>query len=229
MKRDHKEIWEAFLKNEHDDFKAKMGYGKKSIKKIGIKKFIEAMDWRSEEDVSKWRTDVYNIVVCPNCNNNFGIYQEKVGLCEDCQPKFDTDRFYDTLAANAKVDEARALAIPLLFFSNKEFRDKYKKKSLEDSIKLCEKEDFSDVETFFYISSLASIAINREGDSMSLFKEYMDKNLYSKFKDNKNLNKIKETIDSCDSFEEIDLKLKELLIKANMTDEEIEEVLEKTE
>lgn len=81
-------LWNKFLLEEEADFIKMFEYGKDAILRIGINKFIDAMDWVKEEDVAKWRTDSFNVVICPECDNDFGIYQ-KMGLCPNCLKKFD--------------------------------------------------------------------------------------------------------------------------------------------
>lgn len=87
-KEDYDKIWNKFLSEEEPHFIKMFEYGKDAILRIGVNKFIDAMDWSKEEDVSKWRTDSFNIVICPECNDDFGIYQ-KMGVCPNCLLKFD--------------------------------------------------------------------------------------------------------------------------------------------
>lgn len=110
-------IWNAFLLNEEKEFKQKMMYGKKEIEKIGVKKFIDTMDW-SIEDVGKWRTDRMYVVICCSCKDNFSVYNHG-GLCSDCEKDFRLDDFLKTCTSSDLLEK---------FYFNEEFRNEYKRK-----------------------------------------------------------------------------------------------------
>ncbi len=90
------EIWSTFLKNEEADFVKRMGYGRREIKHIGVKKFIWMNGWSSTADVSKWRTDKLHVVICFNCHASFAIYrgEDNMGLCDKCEPRFDLNKLF---------------------------------------------------------------------------------------------------------------------------------------
>jgi len=122
------EIWNKFLAEEEKDFKEKCHFGKEEITKIGIDKFIKANGWMSPDDVSKWRTDALHIMPCPECGEEFGIFDDNdLGLCLKCLPKFDLEKFWSDLFALAGED-AEKLAIGIRGFINfKSIRDSYRK------------------------------------------------------------------------------------------------------
>ena len=81
-------IWTEFLKYE-EDFESLHSYGVNDIKRIGIKKFIQAEDWNDPKDASKFLTDALHVGICPNCNQEYAISETDFGLCNTCKPKFD--------------------------------------------------------------------------------------------------------------------------------------------
>ena len=101
-------IWKHFLLNEEKDFAEQMGYGKKEIKKIGFRKFLKAFDWTSLQHVGKWRTNVLNIIICPECKNEFGVLDDYLGLCDSCKKKFNIDKFYEEVDAVVATPENKS-------------------------------------------------------------------------------------------------------------------------
>lgn len=177
---DYKKIWRAFLETETDDFKRMMGYGKKTIKRIGIKKFIDAMDWRNEDDVCKYKTDSYKVIVCPNCNLEFGIFQENIGLCNKCVPLFNMDNFWGSYGVLIDKNPEEASAMIGTFLAHKEFRDMYKRKTLPELFDLCREEKFEGIETYKYITDMLHRVLQEKGigeDSYQLFINRFDLNL----------------------------------------------------
>ena len=84
----YQKIWDEFLKHQ-DDFKVMHGFGREEIKRIGMKKFINAEGWKDENDVVKFNTDALHIGICPSCNNEFGVSESNFCLCTKCKPSFD--------------------------------------------------------------------------------------------------------------------------------------------
>lgn len=124
-------IWKYFLKKEEKDFKEEMGYGKKEITKIGKDKFLKAWDWTERRHVSKWRTDILRVIICPNCGKEFGVFDRSLGLCDSCIVKFDMTKFYSDLeeALATKSEEAKDKArfeATAIFLTSKDLRNKYK-------------------------------------------------------------------------------------------------------
>ncbi|HOA81514.1 MAG TPA: hypothetical protein PKK61_10710, partial [Defluviitaleaceae bacterium] len=156
--KDYKDIWKAFLENEEKTFKKMLGYGKKAIKKIGYKKFIDTMDWRTPQDVSKYKTDVMHVVICPVCKNEFGLYEQNIGLCHKCSQNYDMDRFWATYSAVAKQNMQEADSMIKLFFAFNEFREMYKVRTQEEQIKLMVKAKFSGMDTFRFVMDFISTA-----------------------------------------------------------------------
>lgn len=151
-------IWQAFLEKEVKDFKRIMGYGKETIKRVGIKKFIDAMDWVDIHDISKYKTDTMHVVPCPACHSEFGVYEENIGLCFKCKNNYDMNRFWDTYRAVVKTDPQEADSMIKTFFAFADFRDKYRIKTPAEKVKDMIAEKFGDVETFRFILDAISIA-----------------------------------------------------------------------
>jgi len=127
----YKKLWKLFLKTEADEFVCERKLTLEEIRKIGVKKFVRANDWRTEGDVSKWRTDVYDIIPCPNCGKDFGVMDYTLGLCNKCCSKFDLFRFYRDMK---EVEDANSInsvefagKMLTLFLCAKPFRDSYLK------------------------------------------------------------------------------------------------------
>lgn len=120
----YKEIWSYFLAVEAKEFEDVRKLSIKNIKRIGVKKFIKANDWHTEEDVAKWRTDLYDVVPCPTCNNDFGILDITMGLCEKCRKRYDLGGFYKLLSCT-KTQESQGKLVAL-FLSSKELRDVFR-------------------------------------------------------------------------------------------------------
>ncbi len=190
--KDYKRIWKAFLAEEADDFKRIMGYGKKTIKRIGWKKFIDAMDWRDPSDVSKYKTDKFHVVVCPHCNIEFGVYEQNIGLCKKCQKYYDLDRFWETYKAVGNTDAREAQNMVSMFFLHKEFRENYRIKTTEERINAALAEDFTDIETFRFVLECLALAahhklsLNRFNEELcklgnAFIKSKNDKDKYTEF------------------------------------------------
>lgn len=132
-----KQLWEIFKAEELEDFSKLLGYGEKEIKKIGVKKFIAFSGWKTKEDLRKWRTDKVKIMPCQHCKSEFTTYQLDLGLCEKCKKEYDLKVFFDLVSGMAEnpenLEAARNMQISFAFIS--EFREIFKKKSLEDVVK----------------------------------------------------------------------------------------------
>jgi hypothetical protein len=125
--QDYKNIWKAFLINEEKDFYEKMNYGKKKIKQIGVKKFIDFMDWRNVDDVGKWRTDKLHAVVCVHCNKEFAIFEYDDGLCENCKKLYDSEKLSDAINQAEENKPGLGYATKLSFMYKPDFRNKFLK------------------------------------------------------------------------------------------------------
>ena len=178
-KQEYKSIWIEFLK-VNDDFKKMYGFGKKDIKRMGQKKFIDAMGWATIHDVHKFRTDKVHIAICPNCRTEFGVYELSVGICDKCAPKFNMKRFFELVSGEADKSAENAVAIMGLFFSDEEFRNNFLIYSSDEVIKKAFKENLYGRYTAKMTLELVSLAINKEGDGqegLDMFKELIKLNV----------------------------------------------------
>lgn len=98
-------IWEKFKEEELSDFEKKMGFGKDTIKSIGVKEFIKINGWEKESDVSKWRTDKVQVMPCSHCKNAFTTFQIDYGLCDKCKEYYDLKSFLDLISRAAENPE----------------------------------------------------------------------------------------------------------------------------
>lgn len=94
---DYKTIYVNFIEEEVEDFLEARGYGQLEIERIGIKKFIDANDWRGIEDINKWRTDAACIIPCLHCADEFAPLDmtgrlSVYGVCSKCTPLYDMGR-----------------------------------------------------------------------------------------------------------------------------------------
>lgn len=124
----YRKLYNHFIENEEPDFKEAMGYGKEEIDAIGYRKFVDANDWRSVEDVSKWRTDMAHVIPCPHCKKEFAILEVELGLCHNCYPLFDIERFSAECAQAKEKNPNLAMAeIAALFVYDENIRNAYLK------------------------------------------------------------------------------------------------------
>lgn len=125
----YRKLWKHFLEHEATEFEEVRKLTVAEIKRIGFKKFIRANDWRTIDDVQKWRTDVYDVIPCPHCYKDFGILDSHLGLCPKCYAKFDMKRFYDDVGKVETKSKATEVAgkMMMLFLGSKQFRDSYLK------------------------------------------------------------------------------------------------------
>ena len=121
-------IYKEFLKTEEKDFREVHKFGKEDIERIGVVKFINAMGFTKKEDVCKWRTDALHLVICPECRNDFGIY-EFYSICPNCEAKYNMEEVHKahTLATNVNKNEANPGEFLFAFMASKELRDFYLK------------------------------------------------------------------------------------------------------
>jgi hypothetical protein len=137
---DYELIYSKFLSEEVNEFKEAKGFGVEEIEKIGVKKFIDANDWRSEEDVKKWQTDPVGVIVCLHCENDFAPLDmigrlECYGVCSKCAKLFDLERInviatfesskdlYDDIADPSLRFLAGRIRVMEQFVVDKDFRD----------------------------------------------------------------------------------------------------------
>lgn len=144
-KRTNKEydaVWESFLKVE-PEFAKYMGYGEDQIKSVGIKKFIDFMDWSLPSDVSRYKTDAVKVIVCQNCKKQFTTFQLDFGLCDKCKDDFDMDSFSKACELEERFNSGTSAGLIMMFTYLSDFRELYRKnKTFKEQIKLCvENED----------------------------------------------------------------------------------------
>lgn len=123
----YRKLWNHFLEHEATEFEEIRELTIKDIKRIGFRKFVKANDWHSVEDVSKWRTDFYDVIPCPHCLRDFGILDTHLGLCSTCYPKFNMERFYKDISGLGTGDKDISGKMMMLFLGSKPFRDSYLK------------------------------------------------------------------------------------------------------
>lgn len=119
-------IWKAFLDQEEEEFKKKMKYGKEDIERIGVNEFIDFLDWRDENDISKWRTDTLHVIPCLNCQDAFAIF-EHLALCKKCEGLYDLSKYWEDARQGEIKKEGASYAQLLNFTFNKSVRSKYLK------------------------------------------------------------------------------------------------------
>lgn len=123
----YKRLWNHFLEYEAKDFEEERGLSVQSIKRIGIKKFVTANDWRTAEDVAKWRTDVCEVIPCPHCKKDFGVLDYTLGLCKRCVTKYDLGAFYRHMSDLCGTDAKKSGKMLALFLAVPEVRNTYLK------------------------------------------------------------------------------------------------------
>jgi hypothetical protein len=106
---DYDKIWAKFLSDEAAEFGETMNYGREDIERIGYKKFIDASDWKKEEDTAKWKTDAANVVICRHCNNEFAHVDIRgrlglFALCNTCHPLYNTDMLIEFASNLSQTD-----------------------------------------------------------------------------------------------------------------------------
>lgn len=88
LNKHEQSLWDE-LQKYADEFHQYHGYRLDDVKKIGVRKFLKMEDWRSLEDVTKFKTDVNHVCICPNCLEEFGMAEDVFGLCNKCKSAFD--------------------------------------------------------------------------------------------------------------------------------------------
>lgn len=138
-KRTNKEydaIWNIFESQFASDFEKYMGYGISDIKRIGIKEFIDFMDWSSQDDIATYKTDRVKVIPCVNCGSHFTTFQLDLGLCGNCKDKFDLERFGSVCESSEANDKGSSAGLQIMFVYVDEFRNLYaKNKKLKELIK----------------------------------------------------------------------------------------------
>ena len=144
-KEDYENIWESFIINEAELFEEMMGYGIKEIKRIGVDKFIDAFDWPDPLYVNSYRvTDMFHIIKCIHCDNEFANMEQDFGLCPKCQELYDLSYLEQVIeAAMVEVIESyRKMgygnppnskhAAILNFIADPDFRSRFLKTTLDE-------------------------------------------------------------------------------------------------
>lgn len=121
----YRKLWSYFLDHEAAAFEEERGLSVKDIKRIGIKKFVYANDWKNVEDVGKWKTDAFMVIPCPHCKRDFGVLDYTLGLCKNCLPKYNLRSFYEQMNDICGVDQDKSGRMLTLFLSVPEIRKTY--------------------------------------------------------------------------------------------------------
>lgn len=125
------------LRNLHDDewaiFKKAFGYSLQEIEAIGVEKFVKALGWTNRFQVASWKSDKMHFLICPNCKDDFGIWEMHSGLCNTCKPLFFTDLIS---AADCQVpinveDAEKPMSSKFLFLIDPLVREMFKKKDTD--------------------------------------------------------------------------------------------------
>jgi hypothetical protein len=155
-REDYNNIWKTFVTEEEKEFFEQMGYGKRKIKKIGIKKFIDMMDWRKPEEVSKWKTDRLHVIPCIHCQKEFALYEHDDGLCDKCKPKYDLKRLGETMYTNEQSEPGSSLKIKLMFIYDHDFREMYLIKTDEQRIAEAIECNFENIDAYRLLKDTVS-------------------------------------------------------------------------
>ena len=143
--QDYVVLWKKFLDEEAVEFANTLSYDIVDIDRVGIKKFIDANDWKVPEDVKKWKTDAGNVVICRHCNDEFAVLDisgrlEMYGVCPTCAPSFDFDKLMSVTNYESEKEKYADLTDPPLrfmaarirvieqFYADKAFRDEFLRK-----------------------------------------------------------------------------------------------------
>jgi len=124
-KKDYDRLWRHFTKHEAKEYEEYTGYSIEDIKKVGIRKFIDANDWFYNSDIKKYKTDINKVVICPECKKEFATFPDGLGLCTKCIEMFDLDKF-DAAVASTDTDIGK-MDMTVLFAFDAEVRNTFKK------------------------------------------------------------------------------------------------------
>ena len=128
-------LWDFFLEKIEPDFKETMGYGKEEIEKIGIQTFFEKMGWSEEEHLESYKTDRLHIIPCVECHQHFAVYEEDLGLCEECQELYDINAVFSLYQEMAEREGApSAMQVFSAFYASPEFRAEFSTNISDDTI-----------------------------------------------------------------------------------------------
>lgn len=203
LNKKQKEIWDEFKTRYSNDFEDYMGYGVEEIERIGINKFLTAMDWRSIDDVPKYKTDAIKVIPCCDCGNEFATYQLDYGLCDKCKPKYDLESFENALGAAEKENEGSSYDLIVLFI-NFGMRNFYAKQRNLETV----------ADLFFF----GTVALT-DGDFMDNYRDFAKNNFEVVRSDLADI--IKQGESSIDEFIEASDKLAEAYSITNTIIEEI--------
>lgn len=134
--KEYNQIWKIFKENYADEFEKYMGYGVAKIEKIGIKEFVDFMDWSSSEDILTYKTDRVKVIPCVHCDTHFTTFQIDLGLCHRCKDKFDLEQFGEMCSASEASNPGSSSGLQIMFCYIEDFRNLYKKdRPLKELIK----------------------------------------------------------------------------------------------
>lgn len=161
MRNLHQEEW--------DLFRRKFGFGLEEMEAIGIEKYIKALDWNNRNQITSWKTDKLHFMICPNCKNNFGIWEHHAGLCEACKDDF-FHELLEGLTPLISMDDDDALREgKFMFMSDVRLREILKKKShdFKEAVKLsCDDSELVPLLiTQSVLHDIAYVAIGEQNDA----------------------------------------------------------------
>lgn len=172
--KDYEEIWNCFISEHLSDFTNHMGYGVDKILEIGMKKFIDYMDWRAIEDISSYRTDAVKVIPCAHCQSEFTTYQLDLGLCDKCKDKYELDKFNEICVATDEKNPGDSTGLVIMFVYFKEFRNLFNKDfSFKEKCLLCATSD--DLAGIYSRDFILSFINNK--DDISIFIDIISSNI----------------------------------------------------
>ena len=127
---DYDRLWKKFCDDYSIEFTSYMGYGIPEIEELGIRKFIDFNDWYYDSDIGSYKTDVNKVVICAECGEEFALFPNEYGLCQNCQKLFDMDALAKYIT-NLPIGEA--IDFSILFGFDEEVRDTFRKSEAKPS------------------------------------------------------------------------------------------------
>lgn len=128
VNKNREDVWNLFNEPKYiNDFQAYTGYSLKDIERVGVDKFLDFVDWSTENvENLQWRKDAIKTLICGECSNEFTTYQLDFGLCDKCKSNFDLDRFEKSLQILENKESGSSEQEIMLFAFFKEYRDCYR-------------------------------------------------------------------------------------------------------
>lgn len=134
MNKTYNILWKNFLK-QISEFEDYMGYGEKEIREIGIENFLDFMDWKTIEDIPKYKTDKIKAIPCCHCGKHMTTFQLDMGLCDECKKLYNLKMLNEQISSSEPEAES-AIVTSFVYF--KDFRDLYLlDRDFDETLKTC--------------------------------------------------------------------------------------------